>query len=452
MSDATGRTARTGRMADSLSLSSFHRRRSAARVLGWLCALGLASLAGCTSESAAPKPGERIVLTVAAYPAVDAIVMAAIPAWQQRHPNVDIKIISRQFADHHTAMTTALSTSSYLPDVMALEVGYVGRFAQGGGLEDLAKPPFEIGKLRDQYVPYAYDQATGRGGAVVAAPSDIGPGTLLYRVDVLTKAGLTESDLTASWESYVAAGVKIKAATGAYLVAHARDIKDILIRTGVQPGEGLYFDKESRVLVNSPRFVRAFELAREVRRNQLDARVSAWSNEWSEGFKRGTLATQLSGAWLAGHLNNWLAPDTRGLWRAAQLPDGVFAAYGGTFLALPRGADATRKALAWELVQLLTLDRSMQLAAFKSQDAFPAAIETYDDPFFEQPIAFLGNQNARLMWREATRRITAVEVHKQDAFASEVIDTELDKVLDRGKSIAQALADAEKLLVQRAQR
>lgn len=392
------------------------------------------------------------MLTVAAFPAVDAIVKAAIPAWQQRHPDVDIKIISRQFADHHTAMTTALSTRSYLPDVMALEVGYVGRFAQGGGLEDLSKPPFEIGKLRDQYVPYAYDQATSRSGAVVAAPSDIGPGTLLYRVDVLAKAGLTEVDLTASWESYVAAGVQIKAATGAYLVAHARDIKDILIRTGVQPGEGLYFDKESRVLVNSPRFVRAFELAREVRRNQLDARVSAWSNEWSEGFKRGTLATQLSGAWLAGHLNNWLAPDTKGLWRAAQLPGGAYAAYGGTFLALPRGADPAHKALAWELVQLLTLDRSMQLAAFKSQDAFPAAIDSYDDPFFELPIPFLGDQNARLMWREATRRITAVEVHKQDAFASEVIDTELDKVLDRGKSISEALADAEKLLAQRAHR
>jgi multiple sugar transport system substrate-binding protein len=41
------------------------------------------------------------------------------------------------------------------------------------------------------------------------------------------------------------------------------------------------------VLVASPRFVRAFELAREVRRHGLDARVSEWSNEWSESFKRG---------------------------------------------------------------------------------------------------------------------------------------------------------------------
>jgi multiple sugar transport system substrate-binding protein len=67
-------------------------------------------------------------------------------------------------------------------------------------------------------------------------------------------------------------------------------------------------------------------------------------------------------------------------------------------------------------------------------------------------IAFLGQQPARVMWREAARKITAVGVHKQDAFAGEVIDTELDKVLDRGKAIPVALADAARLLEKRAKR
>jgi multiple sugar transport system substrate-binding protein len=301
-------------------------------------------------------------------------------------------------------------------------------------------------------VPYAFAQATSRKGTVVAAPTDIGPGTLLYRTDVLAKAGVTETEMTQSWDSYVAAGAKIKATTGAYLMAHARDMKDIAIRTGVRPGEGLYFDNQSNVLVTSARFVRAFELARKVRQQKLDARVSAWSNEWSEGFKRGTIATQMTGAWLAGHLNNWLAPNTKGLWRAAQLPEGAFAAYGGTFFAIARGAPVANKALAWEFIQMMTLNRELQLSAFKSQDAFPALLETYDDPFFELPIAFLGDQKARIGWRTAVGKITAVDVHKQDAFADEVINTELDKVLDRGKDISTALADAQRLLQQRAHR
>ena len=391
-------------------------------------------------------------LTIAAFPAVDEIVRSAIPQWKRLHPSVDIQVLSRQFSDHHTAMTTALSTSFHLPDVMALEVGYVGRFAQGGGLDDLAQPPYDIGQFRARWVPYAYAQATSRSGRVVAAPTDIGPGTLLYRSDLLAKAGVSEAELTRSWDSYVASGARIKAATGAYLMAHARDMKDIVIRAGIQPGEGLYFDQQSKVLVTSPRFVRAFELARQVRQHKLDAKVGAWSNEWSEGFKRGSIATQMTGAWLAGHLNNWLAPGTKGLWRAAPLPEGVFAAYGGTFYAIPRSAPAANKALAWQFIQLMTLNREVQLSAFKTQDAFPALLETYADPFFEQPIAFLGGQPARAGWREAAAHIGAVAVHKQDAFAAEVIDTELDKVLDRGKDIGAALADAQRLLQQRALR
>ena len=407
-----------------------------------------AGLSLATLLMAAAQAQQSLVVT--AFPAVDEIVKSAIPAWKRLHPNVEIKVLSRQFSDHHTAMTTALSTSFYLPDVMALEVGYVGRFAQGGGLDDLSKPPYDIKQFQARWAPYAVQQATSRKGAVVAAPTDIGPGTLLYRADLLKKAGVSEAELTRSWESYVATGTQIKAATGAYLMAHARDMKDIVIRTGIQAGEGLYFDNQSRVLVTSPRFVRAFELARQVRQGKLDAKVGAWSNEWSEGFKRGTIATQLTGAWLAGHLNNWLAPGTRGLWRAAQLPEGAFAAYGGTFFAIPRGSPPEHKRLAWEFIQLMTLNREIQLSAFKSQDAFPALLETFDDPFFEQPIEFLGGQSARVGWRAAAKRISAVDVHKQDAFADEVINTELDKVLDRGKDIGAALADAERLLRQRA--
>jgi multiple sugar transport system substrate-binding protein len=407
---------------------------------------------GVCAALVAPGAKAQQKLVVAAYPAVDEIVKAAVPAWRKLHPTVDVQVVSRQFSDHHTAMTTALSTSFYLPDVMALEVGYVGRFAQGGGLEDLSQPSYNIQQFRGRFVPYAYDQATARNGKVVAVPTDIGPGTLLYRADILGRAQVSEADLTRSWDSYVASGIKIKAATGAYLMAHARDMKDIIIRTGIRPGEGLYFDDQSRVLVTSPRFVRAFELARAVRHNKLDARVSAWSNEWSEGFKRGTIATQMSGAWLAGHLNNWLAPGTKGQWRAAHLPEGAFAAYGGTFLAIARGAPTDHKALAWQFIQLMTLDRTQQLAAFKSQDAFPALLETYDDPFFDLPIAFLGGQKARVQWRADAAHISAVAVHKQDAFADEVINTELDKVLDRGKDIPTALADALRLLQQRAHR
>ena len=389
-------------------------------------------------------------ITVAAYPAVDEIAKSAIAQWKKTHPTVEVKVVSRAFADHHTAMTTALSTSSNLPDVMVVEFGYVARFAEGGGLESLGAAPYNLSAQGARFVPFALRQATAQAGTLVAVPADIGPGTLLYRVDLLKKAGLKDTDLTQSWDGYVAAGSKIKAATGAYLMPHARDIKDVVIRSNIPAGEGLYLDAKGRVLVDTPRFVRAFELAKKVRDNKLDGRINAWSNEWSEGFKRGTIATQMSGAWLAGHLNNWLAPDTKGLWRASQLPENSWGSWGGSFYTIPKGSK--NKALAWEFISLMTMDPQMQLRAFKSQDAFPALLEVHNDAFFDQPIDFLGGQKARLLWREAARKITAVDVHKLDPIAEEIINTELDKVLDQGKAIKTALADAKSLLERRAAR
>jgi len=411
-----------------------------------------AVLAGAFSASFLARATPRTVLTVAAFPLVDEIAKAALPQWQKIHPNVDVQIVSRQYADHHTAMTTALSTSVLLPDVMALESSYVGRFAQGGGLQDLAREPYAMGQFRGRMVPYAYDQAISRTGAVVAMPTDIGPGVMLYRKDICERAGVSEQDLIGSWDSYVAAGRRIKGTTGAYLIAHVQQIKDILIRTDLKPGEGLYFDQNSNVLVRSERFVRAFEVARQARSLKLDARVAAWSNEWAEGFKRGSLATELSGAWLVGQLSNWIAPQTAGLWRAAQLPQGAHVAYGGAFYAIPRLSAPERKALAWEFIQFMTLDRDRQAAAFKKFDAFPALLASHNDAFFEEPVAFLGGQKARLLWRDAARKIEATPVHKQNNFADEVVGTELDNVLDRGKSIRAALDDAQRLLERRARR
>ena len=310
-----------------------------------LHALALVAAAlGTTAPSAQAQP---TTITVATFPDLDRAAKAALPRWNKLHPEITVKIVSLQYGDHHTAMTTALATGSGLPDVMALDLRFVGKFAESQGLEDLLKPPYGAGALRDKFVRYTFPQATSASGALIAMPTDIGPGTLLYRKDIIDKAGVSEAELTQSWESYIEAGRKIKAKTGAYLLADAADIRDIVIRSGLKEGEGLYFDREGRVLVDSPRFLRAFELGRTARQAGIDAKVVAWTNEWSTGFKQNRIATQMMGAWLAGHLKNWLAPDTAGLWRAASLPGGVYGSYGGSFYAIPK--KAAHKAEAWEI-------------------------------------------------------------------------------------------------------
>lgn len=404
-------------------------------------ALGMAMAAPATAAT---------TVTVASFPSFDEAVKAAIPLYKKARPDVEIKLVSLAFGDHHNAMTTALATGANLPDVMAVEVGFIGKFAESGGLEDLSKAPYNALQYKTKFARFTMPQAMGGSGNVSAMPADIGPGALFYRKDLLDKAGVTEAELTKSWDAYIAAGKKVKAATGAYLLASAVDLKDIYIRSGLKDGEGIYFDAKGNVLVQSPRFVKAFELAKAARVAGIDAKIGAWTPEWSEGFKRSQIATQMMGAWLAGHLANWIAPDTKGNWRSAQLPGGAFASWGGSFYAVPKAA--ANKKEAWEFVKFMTLNKDMQLEAFRSLDAFPALVEAQNDPFLDKPIDFLGGQKARQLWKVAADRIPAVDVDRFDPVAQEIVNSELEKVFEQNKDINAALADAKALIERRVRR
>ena len=50
---------------------------------------------------------------------------------------------------------------------------------------------------------------------------------MFYRADLAKSAGLTESDLNGSWESFIESAKKLKANGDIRIIAHARDVKDI---------------------------------------------------------------------------------------------------------------------------------------------------------------------------------------------------------------------------------
>ena len=120
---------------------------------------------------------DKKVLTVAAYPAVDQIVKDSLAVWSKDNPGVEVKVVGREYMDHHTAMTTALAASSGLPDVMTIEYGYLGRFANSGGFENLLDSPYSAGQYQKEIVPFAWAQANHSKHGQTALPtiSDRGP-------------------------------------------------------------------------------------------------------------------------------------------------------------------------------------------------------------------------------------------------------------------------------------
>ena len=170
------------------------------------------------------------------------------------------------------------------------------------------KAPYNAGEYKNLFVPYTVAQATSSDGRFTAMPTDIGPGTTFYRKDILEKAGIKPEDMN-TWEGYIEAGKKLKAFDNdknINIINNAVSANNLIIRSNLVAGEGIYFDSKGTVLVgpDNARFVKAFTIAKKIREAGINAKIGEWTNEWYEGFQKGTVATQFSGAWLQGHFQN----------------------------------------------------------------------------------------------------------------------------------------------------
>ena len=357
-------------------------------------------------------------------------------------PQHNITMLKNNHGDHHTKLKTNLATGTGAGDVVLIDVGFVGSFVNAGGFVDLTK--YYKG-MADDYAGYAVAAGKGNDGNQYAVPVDLGPGVMYYRRDYMEDMGFDINKVMTDWDTYIDYGRKLKE-KDILLIGNASALANAYYRFNVADDEGLYFDKDGKSLVTSERFVRAFEIAKTVRDEGLDGQISEWTEDWYSGFRDGKFATQMSGAWLLGHLKNWIAPETSGLWGVSNLPDGTYGSWGGSYLAIPK--QAKNPEASWDLINYM-ISQPIQLAGFKNIAAFPAHTGTYNDASFEEPIEFLRGQKARMLFADIVENVTPVTPMKGDLIAEDLINQALEKVLDDGEDINKALKDVENQLRRR---
>ena len=404
-------------------------------------------MASILTTAIAAVPAVAGDIRVDGFPPFDTHFDKQIPIFNESNPDIAITYQMNDHGDHHKKLTTNLATQSGAGDVVIVDVSFIGAFINAGGFVNLSEAPYSAEQFKDGFVSYAWNQGQGSDGNQYGMPIDIGPGVMYYRRDVLESVGGDIDGIINDWDAYIEYGRQLKD-KGVYLIADAGDVARIIVRTTLQDGEGLFFDAEGNSLVTSDRFVNAFTLAKQIRDEGLDGQIGAWTGEWYDGFKNGTVATQLSGAWLLGHLQNWMAPDTAGLWGASDLPGGIYGSWGGSFLAIPAQSENPEE--AWEFIKYLTTQQGPQIDSLRDLGAFPVLTSTYGDPAFDEPLEFLNGQKARQLFAEVAQKVPAVTPMKGDLIAEDVVmNGALAEVLNDGKDIMQALQDAERLLKRR---
>jgi multiple sugar transport system substrate-binding protein len=382
----------------------------------------------------------KTTLTVNCFTHMDEAVSANIPAYQELHPEVEIKMNILGFDDHHAALKKTMQTGLGAGDVNCIDIGFVNNFMEGGGLVNLDDAPYNAKQYKNQMTPYAWMQAQASDGHNYSMPANVASGTMFYRKDILDRLGVKTTDLTKSWDSFIATGKKMKAKDPTiFLIGNAASVAPLYWKVYITDGEYEFFDKNGKKIVNSPRFVKAFELAKQIHDAQLDAKVTEESAEWVDGLNKGTIAVQFSGAWFENTLRE-VAPQTAGLWRAADLPNQAYAFWGGSYYAIPK--ESRKKTDAWEFIKYLTTTKEAQLTALKANGALPVLRAAQNLPEIKDPLPFLGGQQARVLWIRSANKIRPIEVNKLDPAVSEQVGVVLRRVLEEGVDIKTALTEA----------
>ena len=112
--------------------------------------------------------------------------------------------------------------------------------------------------------------------------------------------------------------------------------------------------------------------------------------------------------WMGNFLKTWVAADRAGDWGVAPMPafteGGVRASnQGGSCMFIPEAS--TNKEAAWAFIDYMLFKPENHLKIFAFSDYFPAWQKLYDDPMFQEPDPYFGDEAVRLVFADAAKAI-----------------------------------------------
>ena len=367
----------------------------------------------------------------------------AAESFMEEHPNTQVTV--RDIGDHdlYERLTVGMASGgSGLPDVSIIHSdelhGYLDQFPDQ--FTDLGEMGFE--EHMDKFVDFKAEVVRDADGKIVAMPWDIGPAGVFYRVDLFEEAGVDPEDIE-TWDDYIDAGVQIKEATGVDMLPLEVSSADRLYRVLLNQLGASYYTEDDEINIASDESKKAMELVKKI----YDSGIVANANDWDAMaglVANGDVATIPLGVWYSGTIMDQ-APDLEGKWDAFRLPafeeGGTRAANtGGSDLFIPSSSDNPE--LAYAFAEYFITDVDVQVEALKEYGLFPSLIETYDDPFFEEPVPYFNDSPIFKMFADIAENVKPSVYTGGFARAQDVIVDAQSSILLDGKDVSSALDEA----------
>jgi multiple sugar transport system substrate-binding protein len=335
-------------------------------------------------------------------------IQKEVALFQKKYPAIKVKVVNAgQGEPQYTKLRTALKAGTGFPDAVQIEFQYIPTFSLTKSLMDLR--PYGAEALKDQFVPWTWQQVVGSGGEVWAVPQDSGPMGMLYRKDIFDKHGIA---VPKTWDEFAAAARKLHAADpNVYLTNLAPNQAGVwfglLWQAGVKPFENPSRDSVKINLADDG----SKKLADYWNGLIKDGAVSTdpdFTDAWYQALNRGKYATWLTAAWGPVFLQS-SAKATSGKWRAAPLPQWdankqASGNWGGSTTAVVQGTK--NPIAAAKLAEFINTDPESTKMFATEQFLFPVKKDLLADPSFTQlKPAFYGGQTVNQQFADISNTV-----------------------------------------------
>ncbi|MED3550962.1 sugar ABC transporter substrate-binding protein [Cytobacillus praedii] len=386
-------------------------------------------------------------ITVWGWDVAAATLKESVEIFQKKYPDVEVKVEDFGSGDLYEKLTVGLAArGSGLPDVVLMEderiPGYTHQFPQG--FLPLNKLGYD--KYKDSFNPAKVAAVQDKDGNMIAAPWDIGPAGVFYRVDYFEKANV-DPDAIQTWDDYIEAGKKIKEATGAQLLPIDISNYDGVFQMMMQQQGLSYFDEDNKITLQSPEATRAMSVIKELYDEDLVFNNNGWDGIVTATVN-GTVATIPYGVWYTGTIMDQ-APDLKGNWDMFYLPEfkegGTrYANVGGSSLLIP--STTKNQSAAYAFVEFFTTDQESQMLGFEKYGLFPSLKDTYVLPEFTANSEYFNGSPIFKRFAEIVEEVPKIHLNENYAKASEITSNTQSSVLLEDKPVEDALKDAQKQL------
>lgn len=259
----------------------------------------------------------------------------AADRWNEAYPDKQIKLKAEvlPYDDMHNKLLVALQSGVGAPDISDIEIGKFPNYLKGEPqlheLTDLVEAD------RENFVE-ARLAIYSKDGILYGLPTHVGATVMFYNTEILGEAGVNPDEIK-TWEDFVAAGHKVKEATGKEMITiDTAEANPILPMMSQQKSD--FVDEHGDVILNNATNVRTLEFLHRLIYDEKIAIVTpgrgAHAEEYYGYMNNGGSASILMPMWYMGRFLEYM-PDLKGKIAIRPLPaweEGGFrsAAIGGT--------------------------------------------------------------------------------------------------------------------------